>query len=232
MIGIVTGIELEAKLCRKTFRELGHDLDVDVHIQSAAGTVAGARAAAKALCEKGVSHLVSFGVCGGLSPDMKSGDLILPESLLMDGHSQHVDSDWHAQLCAVVGDVKTGPIVSVSNAVSTPQGKAELHQSTAAIGVDVESYAVMAVAAEQGIPALAFRTVLDPHNQALPPAALKGVDEQGSTQLLPLLLELLRRPQDLPHLIRLGGQSKKATMRLRQAIMVTSQDSVLMTAKK
>jgi len=170
MIGIVTGIELEAKLCRKTFRELGHDLDVDVHIQSAAGTVAGARAAAKALCEKGVSHLVSF--------------------------SQHVDSDWHAQLCAVVGDVKTGPIVSVSNAVSTPQGKAELHQSTAAIGVDVESYAVMAVAAEQGIPALAFRTVLDPHNQALPPAALKGVDEQGSTQLLPLLLELLRRPQD------------------------------------
>jgi len=232
MIGIVTGLELEAKLCRKTFQRLGYALDKDVSIHSAMGTASGAKVAAETLCAKGVSHLVSLGVCGGLHPDVKSGDLILPSALLMDGQSQHVDTDWHERFCASVGDIKTGPIVSVTTAISTPEEKTKLHQSSGAIGVDVESYAVMTVAAEQGIPALTIRTVLDPYDQALPPAALKGVDEKGHTQILPLLAELVKRPQDLPHLIRLGGQSKLATTRLRQTIIATSQDSILRIAKK
>ena len=105
---------------------------------------------------------------------------------------------------------KTDPLVSVKTAVTTPEQKAQLHQQSQAIAVDVESFAVMQAAKAHKLQGLVIRAVLDPSDQALPPAALNGVNDKGETQIWPVIKGLMKRPQDLPDLIRLGGQNKRA----------------------
>ena len=65
---------------------------------------------------------------------------------------------------------------------------------------------------------LIIRAVLDPSDQALPPAALNGVNDKGETQIWPVIKGLMKRPQDLPDLLRLGGQNKRACGVLTEAI--------------
>ena len=56
MLGIVTGLELEKQLCLKAYKAIAKDRPL---IICAAGTVEGAKRAAKDLIDHGASHLVS-----------------------------------------------------------------------------------------------------------------------------------------------------------------------------
>lgn len=215
MLGIVTGLELESKLCQKAFTAKSETRPL---IACAAGTVEGAEQAAKSLIDQGVTRLMSFGVCGGLAAGIITGDLILPSSVMMNGEILPINSNWHAKVSQQLPYVKTGPIVSVSIAVTTPEGKAALHKTSQAIAVDVESFTVVKTALAHNLPTLIIRAVLDPANQSLPPAALGGVNDKGETQIWPVIKALMKHPQDLPDLIRLGGQNKRASFMLREAI--------------
>ena len=215
MLGIVTGLELESKLCLKAYKSIGKDAPL---IACAAGTVEGAQRAATSLIAQGATRLMSFGVCGGLAAGVNTGDLILPETVMMDGNTLAISSDWHAQTLRQLPDAKTGAIVSVSTAVTTPFDKAALYKNSHAIAVDVESFAVVQTALAHNLQALVIRAVLDPSDQALPQAALCGVNDKGETQIWPVIKGLMKRPQDLPDLLRLGGQNKHACEVLAEAI--------------
>ena len=93
-----------------------------------------------------------------------------------------------------------------------------LHEQTGAVAVDVESFTVMRAAKAHNLPSLILRAVLDPVHQTLPEAALRGVDANGETQIWPVIKGLIRRPQDLPDLMRLGGQKKRACETLTETI--------------
>jgi len=214
-IGFVTGIRLEEKLLLKTFKRQGLPAPMTA---CAGGTVEGARKVARALIEQGATRLISFGVCGGLAPDIKSGDLILADHIMMEGATLSVDPAWHKKISQQLPDAKTGTIVSVKEAVTTPQAKARIFAQSGAVAVDVETYAVMQAAKAHNLPGLIIRAVLDPADQALPQAALGGVNANGETQIWPVIKGLIRRPQDLPDLIRLGRQNKQACKVLEGAI--------------
>ena len=68
MLGIVTGLELEKQLCLKAYKAIAKDSPL---IICAAGTIEGAKLAAKDLIDQGASHLISFGLCGGLETDIE-----------------------------------------------------------------------------------------------------------------------------------------------------------------
>ena len=214
-IGFITGIDLETKLCRKVFRKQSANPAL---IACAAGTVLGAQRAASSLIEQGADHLISFGVCGGLSTDVKSGDLILPQSVMMDGEILTLESSWHDRLTHQIPEARTEPLISVSTAITTPEDKQALYETSRAIAVDVESFAVMKIAKAHNVKGAIIRAVLDPASQSLPATALKGVDAEGKTRIMPIITGLLSRPQDLPELIRLGGQNKLACAALENAL--------------
>ena len=214
MLGIVTGLELESKLCLKAFKSKP-DLPL---IACAAGTVDGAERAAKSLIEQGATRLISFGVCGGLAKGVDTGDLILPKTVIMEGKTLSLGGQWLDQILEQLPHAKTGPLVSVKEAVTTPEQKTQLHQRSQATAVDVESFAVMQAAKAHRLQGLVIRAVLDPSDQALPPAALNGVNAKGETQIWPVIKGLMKRPQDLPDLLRLGGQNKRACGVLTEAI--------------
>lgn len=215
MIGIVTGLELERQLCLKAYKSKPEPIPF---IACAAGTVDGAARAAEQLIEQGATRLMSFGVCGGLAAGVKTGDLILPKTVMRDGQTLSLESEWYDKILRQIPDAKSGALVSVKHAVTTPQQKAQLHQSSQAIAVDVESFVVMQIAQAHNFHGLVIRAVLDPSDQTLPPAALDGVNDKGETQFWPVIRGLAKRPQDLPDLIRLGGQNKRACSTLSEAI--------------
>ena len=215
MLGIVTGLDLESKICRKAYKSIAKDVPL---IACAAGTVEGAERAAKFLIEQGATRLISFGVCGGLAEGVNTGDLILPKTVMMDSAMLSLESGWHARILQQLSNAKTGPIISVKDAVTAPQAKSKLYQTSQAIAVDVESFVVMQTAAAHDLPGLVIRAVLDPSDQALPPAALGGVNDKGETQIWPVIKGLMKRPHDLPDLLRLGGQNRRACAVLAEAI--------------
>jgi len=207
MLGIVTGLELEKQLCLKAYKSKSETAPL---IACAAGTVAGAERAANKLIEQGATWLMSFGVCGGLAAGVDTGDLILPKTVIMDGETLSLESEWYNRVLGKFPLAKTGALVSVETAVTTPKQKVKLQERSQAIAVDVESFVVMQAAQTHNLQGLIIRAVLDPSHQALPPAALNGVNAKGETQIWPVIKGLIKRPQDLPDLIRLGGQNKRA----------------------
>ncbi len=215
MLGIVTGLELERKLVLQTFQKTGRTVPL---LACAAGTVEGARHAARALIDQGATRLISFGVCGGLSEGIDTGDLIVPRTVMMESETLSLDSEWLESLSRHLPETKSGALISVSEAVTTPEAKAQLHSQSGAVAVDVESFAIAKAAREAGLPCLVIRAVLDPAYQALPQAALNGINAKGETQFWPVIKGLMRRPQDLPDLIRLGQQNKRACGVLVRAV--------------
>ncbi len=214
-IGIVTGILLEDKLLRKGFKHAGYR---DVLTACAAGTINGAKDAAHQLIGQGATHLISFGVCGGLAPDLKAGDLILAHSVRMNEDILTLQSPWLQSMYAQNPHAKSELMLSVETPIASAAAKQTAFKTTSAVAVDVESYAVVKIAKTHNLPSMIIRAVLDASTQSLPKAALSGVDEAGQTQIWPVITSLAKHPQDLPALINLGRDSARAQKTLKQLI--------------
>jgi hypothetical protein len=87
--GAVTGLAAEAEIARQA----------GLVAAAGAGTPEGTERAIRILIEQGVPGLVSFGIAGGLAPNLLSGTLIAPAAVrATDGEAHWVDVEWHARL--------------------------------------------------------------------------------------------------------------------------------------
>ncbi len=179
-----------------------------------------ARAAAEALLAEGATALLSWGTAGGLSPELVAGSLLLPHQVLdPDGLCYPVDTDWRERVHARLADDPPPcdkPLYTSLEAISSTSYKQALQHSTGACAVDMESAVLAQVAEAHAVPFLALRVVVDPAHRVLPSCALAAVDEEGQTRPARLLMALLRRPGELPGLIRLGKEFAHASTTLRR----------------
>ena len=173
-----------------------------------------AAVASRALLEKGARALLSWGSAGGLVPKLSPGSLILPKTVI--GSNQflyHVDATWHESLCKrLIGhvDFQTEPVVESTTVVRTPAEKVILFRKTGAIGVDMESASVAAVAQEAGVPFMAVRAVADSTDKTIPDFALNAVDEFGRLSFLKLIQGLAEYPTELFALVRIARNYRAA----------------------
>ena len=79
--------------------------------------------------------------------------------------------------------------------------KADLHRTTGALAVDMESHVVARAARRHRLPFAAARVVCDPAHRALPPAARIGMKPDGRMDLPAVLRSVLAEPGQLPALI-------------------------------
>src|SRR5262249_39834130 len=86
--------------------------------------------------------------------------------------------------------------------VAHPEAKRALHVSTGALAVDTESHVVASVAAARGLPMAAVRVIMDPAARELPAAAVAAVGANGTIDLTALMHSIVRRPGELPLLLR------------------------------
>jgi hopanoid-associated phosphorylase len=163
--------------------------------------------------------VLSFGLAGGLSPDLKSGDVVVASHVL-HGDKRHVaDQRWHdAILRAASNDVriKSGTIYGSTSVVTQAAGKAALHAQNGAIAIDMESHIAAAYAARHRLPFAAIRAIGDCASRSLPELASDALRDDGSVDIVKVLRGLAGNPGQMPALISAGIDSERAFASLRR----------------
>jgi hopanoid-associated phosphorylase len=165
--------------------------------------------------------LISFGVAGGLAPDLRPGTCVVGSAILSGEARMPTDPTWSQKLMKAIPDAVHGLLVGVPAPVADPAAKRALYQKTGALAVDMESHIVAAVAAVHGLPVAAIRVITDPAVRALPEAAVAAMRPNGTTDIAAMIRSVVRRPQELPALMRtaLDARAARATlMRGRQVL--------------
>lgn len=210
--GIVTGLGSEAARIRRA----GGDPD---WIRVAPGPAAAA-AAARELIAAGAAGLVSMGVAGAVDPSLACADLLLIDQVA-GSHQAQADGAWAARWHARLPHAHRGLLVGVNGVVADPAERALIRAETrTGLGVDTETAAMAAVAAEAGRPWLGLRAVVDTAADRLPRAAVAGFKPGKGVDLPALLAELARRPGEVPALIALGRKQGRALAALEAAARI------------
>lgn len=200
-IGIVTGLRSEARCLNAT--PLAENADIRV----AAAISAQARKGAQELVAAGCSVLVSFGIAGGLDPRLKTGALVLANEIIApDGRRFQTDECARQRLHNSLDrdiPVTHAPILGSNKLILSSRVKINLHVDTGAAAVDMESHEVAQVAAEAGLPFLAVRAISDSALDRLPRSIIGALTADGDPRPVRVFFNLLRRPFELPELIRL-----------------------------
>ena len=210
--GFVTGLAAEAKLIETAFARAGHApprLACDGPGPERAG------AAAARLAKDGATILVSFGICGGLDPDLRPGDLVLADTVLTGDGTQHPasaaqSSVLEARLAGLGLFIATGPLLGQDRPLASAADKAALFAATAALAVDMESHGVARAAQAAGLPFLTLRAIADPAARSLPQAALKAIGPDGRLKPFSAVAAMYLRPWESLALVRLAYETRLA----------------------
>jgi adenosylhomocysteine nucleosidase len=199
-IGFVVGLAAEAALLKNTGFMVG----------VGGGTPLGAARAAADLIANGAGALISFGLAGGLNPELPAGTIIIPAMV-----NEYICDPG---LVAWLGGVTHRKIFAGDEIVITIEQKSTLFTQTQADAIDLESGAVAAEAAQAKIPFAVLRAIADPATRTLPPAALIALNAGGEIRIGPILASLARNPRQLPALLALARDAAKARKALVQKI--------------
>ena len=169
----------------------------------------------------GCHGIISFGVAGGLAPDLIPGDCVVASAIIDYPAVRPTDPLWSRRLAEMIPEARHGPIMGVNAVVSNPSDKRKLHAFTRAVAVDMESHLVARLADAHGLAFAAVRVIIDPAHRAVPPAALLAMASGGSTDVSAMLWEILARPSQVSPLMRLAADAiaaRAALVRLRRAL--------------
>jgi adenosylhomocysteine nucleosidase len=171
-----------------------------------------------------VSAALSVGLAAGLSPQLRSGDVIVGERVILPRETATTPAnlasdpalqEWVLRLLRRSGDRHDrGGIVTVERIILTAEEKRGLAARSGAIAADMESGAIAAAATARGIPFLAIRAILDPAHEALTIAFERFLDVRGEPRWPQLCRYLLTHPLSLPSLVSLGLRTQAACVRL------------------
>lgn len=196
-----TGLEAEAKIARRAGMPVvvgGGDHRRTVKVVE--------EAASAAQC------LVSFGIAGALSPDLKPGDIILSTEVVDDDRRWLTSDSLRssiAELVAQIGAIE-GPVLGAQLVLATQDDKRRAWQETGAIAVDTESVVVARAGAALGIPFIVLRAIADTATRDLPPAALLPLKHDGNPDIGQVLASVMRRPRQLPSLFGVAREARQA----------------------
>jgi adenosylhomocysteine nucleosidase len=154
--------------------------------------------------------IISFGIAGGLAPDLAPGHWVVPTAVIIGGRRVLTCPIWSRKLMDMMPGARGGEITGVDAPVANPMDKRALYRGTGAAAVDMESHVAADVAYAFGVPFAAFRIIIDPVHRALPPAALVELRPDGRPDVPEVLRSVVWRPGQLPALMRTALDAQKA----------------------
>ncbi len=162
----------------------------------------------------GLRAVVSFGIAGGLGPDLLPGDVVVASGILCDGERHATDAAVSAAITRRLGGLGKSPVMAdlagVDAAVLSVDAKHELRNRTGAAAVDMESHVAAAFARRHGLPFAAIRVVCDPAHRALPAFVATALKPNGDPDIRAVLAALARGQVGIGVLIRLARDSSAA----------------------
>ena len=176
-----------------------------------------ARSAAARAIERGARAMLSWGVAGGLSPQFRCGDLLLPRRVVSKHGEWPTDDRLRVRLLRAVPGLREIDTLYCSNAaVASPEHKCELADRGFA-AVDMESAGVAMAASQAGVPFAVLKAVCDPASRVVPALALRLLDERGRLRASALLDAACAGPRAWRELRALRGDFSAARASLRRA---------------
>jgi adenosylhomocysteine nucleosidase len=178
-------------------------------------------AVADSAVRQGYRGMISFGVAGGLASQLRAGDWVVASSIRESQSVRPTDAVWSRKLLGMIPGAIHAPIVGVGEPVAEPARKRELHRTTGAVAVDMESHLAARVAAEHKLSFAAVRVVVDPAHRKIPPAALIAMRPDGRANVSAVLRDLAARPSQISQLARIAIDAlaaRAAMARVRGAL--------------
>jgi adenosylhomocysteine nucleosidase len=218
-VGVVAALAAEARALGPAVKQIGNVgrlSDGTLLAVSGMGCTAAGVAAAR-LIEAGASALMSFGLAGGLDPELAAGSVVFPSEVISrDGARFPTSVQWRERLTAAMPTqrpVAGGKLLTSVQAIDTVADKAVAFRETGAVAVDMESLAVAQVAAAHRLPFLVARVIVDTAADVLPRAVV-AASLGGQVRIWRLIGGLALAPGELAALIRLASRYRVATRSL------------------
>ncbi len=206
MIGVVVGLEAEARIARR--------LQGDVSVAVGGGSAEGARRAAERLLAQGARGLISFGFAAGLSPELMPGAVVVPRRVVAGGVSFAADADLAGRL----GGLTPHDLLHSERIVGTAAEKGHLFARTGCAVLDMESGALARAALAERQPFAVLRAICDPAGRSLPPAAMLAIAGDGRVPSGRVRRAVVGRPRQIPGRVELARDSARARAALAQRV--------------
>lgn len=166
-----------------------------------------------------VRGVISFGVAGGLDPELESGDVVLASEVTAGRQTWLAGAALSEELIDGEGlggrRIVRGRLAGVEQVVPARAAKAALRDETGAHAVDMESHIAAAYAANASLPFAALRVISDPATRSLPPLAVNAVKPNGNINLGLVLRGIARNPMLVRALMATGRDFNRALRSLR-----------------
>lgn len=172
-------------------------------------------AALSAAVVHGASGIISFGIAGGLAPNLVAGDWVIASGIRNGTEVIATDRVWAETLLTRLPDALHAELVGVNILIPTPLEKFRLYKETGAAAVDMESGIAAKIAVEHHIPFAACRVIIDAAHRMLPPAATVGLRPDGTTDVLAISRSVWQNPSQLPDLMHIAFDACIARRALR-----------------
>jgi hopanoid-associated phosphorylase len=173
-------------------------------------------AALRAAIDPRVSGIISFGISGGLNPELVAGDWVVASAVRYSGRVIATDSKWTQELSKRLPGAVLADIVGSDTMVPSPAEKSHLHRTTGAVAVDMESHIAAEIAATHGIAFAACRVIIDAAHRTLPAAAGPALDSNGAVNIFAVMRSIMQAPGQLPDLARAALDACIAERALRK----------------
>jgi adenosylhomocysteine nucleosidase len=150
-----------------------------------------------------VDAVIVAGAAGGLKPQYRCGEVVGASRVKTPGSSRVVAADSRMlALASHCGATIVDSFVTVDRMVLHAGEKATL--SREADAVDMESFAVVREAADQGIPAVAVRVIADTATEDLPLDLSAAIRADGRISVPRAIAGILSRPARWRRVVRAG----------------------------
>jgi adenosylhomocysteine nucleosidase len=222
--GVVAALDREARVLGAALEtRAGIDVLAGGTLRAVSGMgYAPAGMAARRLVEAGAAALVSWGMAGGLDPQLEAGSICLPREVVApDGMRFATASAWRDALAASIASyrpVTAGSLFTSMQPLSNASSKAAARLETGALAVDMEHDIVRNLAQKLNLPMLSIRAISDRADQSLDPDLMRWVDDTGRPKAAALAAGLAKNPLRIRALIRLGRQSRLAAQKMAAAV--------------
>jgi adenosylhomocysteine nucleosidase len=160
--------------------------------------------------------ILSTGLSGGLVEQLHVGDILLADSVSLEGQPDAI------RLTAPEDNqpgVHTGKLLTVPRIVRLVSEKKQLQEQSGAWGVDMESYHVAQVCVDRGKPFVAVRVISDDLTADLPPEIMGILGPKGTVRAGAVFASLLNRPSCVTDLWALRNRTLSAAERLAQYLV-------------
>lgn len=195
----------------------GHDI---VLVEGGMGLL-NAGWAAMALATEAPDLMISAGFAGAVLPGLRVGDVVMAEQVLQwegSGFEEIEVGFFGLNGIASALGVARGTFISCNEILEKHALAARLPASAVNPLLEMETAAVARVAAAQGIPFLAIRSISDSADEELGFSIDEFCDESMRIRPARVLATILARPRIVPQLIRLARTSRVAAASLATAM--------------